>query len=59
MWDGGSQFDEVDEFIEGLLRVEKDDKYGYIDKNGKVVIEPQFGEVGDFSEGFATVKIES
>ena len=59
MWDGGSQFDEVDEFIEGLVRVEKDDKYGYIDKNGKVVIEPQFGEVGDFSEGFACVATES
>ena len=34
-------------------------KYGFIDKSGKVVIEPQFGEVGDFSEGFGTVAIES
>ena len=28
-------------------------KYGFIDKSGKVVIEPQFDEVGDFSEGLA------
>ena len=31
-------------------------KYGFIDKNGKVVIEPQFDDAGDFSEGFAQVK---
>ena len=30
-------------------------KYGFIDKNGKVVIEPQFDRVFDFSEGFARV----
>ena len=26
-------------------------KYGFIDKSGKVVIEPQFDDAGDFSEG--------
>ena len=34
-------------------------KYGIIDKSGKVLIEPQFDEVRDFSEGLATVAIES
>ena len=34
-------------------------KYGFIDKNGKMVIEPQFDEVNNFSEGFASVAIES
>ena len=34
-------------------------KYGFIDKSGKVVIEPQFDEVGYFREGFAYVAIES
>ncbi len=33
--------------------------YGYIDKNGKVVIEPQFDDARDFSEGLARVAIES
>ena len=31
-------------------------KYGYIDKSGKVVIEPQFDYVRDFSEGLAVVE---
>jgi len=30
--------------------------YGYIDKNGKVVIEPQFDNVSAFSEGLAWVQ---
>ena len=30
-------------------------KYGFIDKSGKVVIEPQFDHARDFSEGFAQV----
>ena len=31
-------------------------KWGYIDKSGKVVIEPQFDSADDFSEGLAKVK---
>ena len=31
-------------------------KYGFIDKSGKVVIEPQFDWVSDFSEGLAKVR---
>ena len=34
-------------------------KYGFIDKNGKVVIEPQFDEVGAFRKGLVMVAIES
>lgn len=29
--------------------------WGYIDANGKVIIEPKYGAVGDFSEGYAWV----
>ncbi len=32
-------------------------KHGYIDATGKVVIEPQFEDAKDFSEGLAAVKI--
>src|SRR5262249_22022022 len=47
-------------FSEGMapVRVVKNDKYlywGYIDKTGKFVIEPQFGDAGLFSEGFAQI----
>ena len=46
-------------FSEGFVWVEKDGKWGYIDKNDKVVIEPQFDDAGNFFEGLATVKIVS
>lgn len=32
--------------------------WGYIDKTGKMVIEPQYDEGKSFSEGLAAVKIE-
>lgn len=31
-------------------------KWGFHDEKGKLVIQPQFGEVGDFSEGFASIR---
>ncbi|MGB3693601.1 MAG: WG repeat-containing protein [Spirulinaceae cyanobacterium] len=31
------------------------DKYGFIDKTGKIVIEPQFDQVHYFSEGLASI----
>ena len=36
----GPQFEEVFDFSEGFGNVKKDGKWGYIDKKGKVVIEP-------------------
>ena len=33
-------------------------KWGYIDKAGTMVIEPQFDRAGSFSEGLAAVKIK-
>jgi hypothetical protein len=34
-------------------------KWGYIDKTGKVVIEPQFTEARDFNQGIARIKTGS
>ena len=31
-------------------------KYGFIDKSGKMVIEPQFDDAEPFSEGLAKVR---
>jgi hypothetical protein len=42
----------------GLLSgcsIHQSGKYGYIDKTGKFVIQPQFGAVREFSEGLAPV----
>ncbi|HEU0047062.1 MAG TPA: WG repeat-containing protein, partial [Nitrososphaera sp.] len=46
-------------FSEGLIDAydcEKK-KIGFIDKSGKFVIEPKYGEAGPFSEGLARVKV--
>jgi|WetSurMetagenome_2_1015567.scaffolds.fasta_scaffold19281_2 hypothetical protein len=44
------------EFREGLAPVEKDGKYGYIDKSGAFVIVPQFDNAHSFREGLAAAK---
>ena len=36
---------------------EKKPLIGFIDKNGNIVIEPQFDEVGAFSDGLARVEL--
>ena len=41
-----------------LFPIQENGKYGYIDRTGKVVIEPQFEEVKEFSEGMAAVRIK-
>ena len=38
-----------------LFPIVKDGKWGYMDENGKVVIEPQYEAAYDFSEGLACV----
>ena len=44
------------DFCEGFAKVQKDGNWGYIDKNGKLIIKPQFDDAGHFCEGFAMVK---
>ena len=50
------QFEEADSFSEGLARVKSGNKWGYIDKTGKLVIQPQLDEANSFSEGVALVR---
>ncbi len=51
------QFDDAEDFSEGLAHVKIGDRYGYINKEGQVVIKPQFDYARFFSEGLAAVKI--
>jgi serine/threonine protein kinase len=51
------QFDNAENFHEGLAIVVINKKYGYIDKTGKMRIPPQFDDCGNFSEGLARVEI--
>ena len=45
---------------EGLCSVldEKTQKYGYVDKTGKMVISPVFDEAERFQDGYAVVKVQ-
>jgi hypothetical protein len=45
-----------DHFSEGLIPVKIEDKYGYEDEHGKMVIFPSFEYARDFSEGLATAR---
>lgn len=45
-------------FHEGLAAVEINGKWGFIDTTGKIVIEPKYYLVNDFSEGLASVSLK-
>lgn len=45
-----------DSLTQELARVRQNDLWGYIDRTGKQVVEPQFEKCGDFSNGMAAVR---
>lgn len=49
--------DPWDVFAEGLTAVKIKKKWGYIDRDGKFVIKPQFDDASNFSEGLAAVQL--
>lgn len=56
------QFEEAVYFSEGLARVTIDGKWGYIDRAGNIVIQPEYrGQTGRgfFVDGLAAVRIGS
>ena len=46
---------QVSSFKSGLASVKIKDKFGFIDNSGKIVINPQFDGISDFSDGLAAV----
>ena len=55
----GLKYEEVNDFSEGLAAVKLSEKWGYIDTLGEIAIRPQFLYAGIFSEGFASVIIDT
>lgn len=55
---GKQDYEDARLFLEadGYAAVKKDGKWGFIDKDGKVIIEPQYAEAHSFSNGYAAVK---
>ena len=51
-----SVYDDARYFSEGVAHVKQNDKYGFINTEGKVVIPCIYDEVWGFSEGLAKVK---
>jgi len=43
--------------LSDLFKIKVDGKYGFIDRNGNVVIQPQFQGVYDFSDGLAKIYV--
>lgn len=55
------KFHSAAKFSEGLAAVGcvvgREERYGYINKTGRIVIDPQFSSAAEFCEGFACVQI--
>lgn len=49
----------VFEYKNGIARIKKDGKYGFIDVNNKIVIPLNFDDLRDFSNGLAAAKVGS
>lgn len=52
------QFDGIESFSEDYAVVAKDGKYGFINVNGRVVIEMKYEKARAFNEGYAAVKVD-
>lgn len=53
-----AQFEDANQFSEGLSLVKKDGKWGYINQKGEMVIPPKFEDAGDFFSNRAFVQEE-
>ncbi|WP_169752467.1 WG repeat-containing protein [Campylobacter mucosalis] len=52
------KYDKVSPFNDGVsLVMDENLNYGYVDKNGKTIIEPKFYQAGYFSQGLAAVSL--
>jgi hypothetical protein len=48
-------FDELEPFADGMAVVKVDGKYGYVDKQGTLIVKPQYDRAYQFDQGLARV----
>lgn len=53
------ELDDASKFLEGKSVINTGDLYGYMDKSGKIVIEPTYLTAKPFSAGLAMVQVEN
>lgn len=51
----GWQYDDIGFFYDGMARCEKDDKYGFISRKGKLIVSLEYDDAYAFSNGYAVV----
>lgn len=56
-WGVTEKYDGAGPFSNGLARVKKGIKWGYIDSTGSVIIPIKYNEVENFSDGIARVRL--
>src|SRR5918992_497795 len=44
--------------VDVLFPIERNDRWGYIDRSGKIVVETKFENAEEFSEGLGAVKVD-
>ena len=49
----------ADKPINGLIKIQKGERYGYIDIMGNLLLEPRYKTIGDFVDGYAIVSKEA
>lgn len=51
------EFDEVGDWVEGMVKVKKGSRYGFYNKLGELIVPIKYDDVEDYHNGFAAVRI--
>ncbi len=57
-WIKEIRYEQIRPYSDGLSAFKQNDKWGYLDVNGKVVVTPAYDDCKDFSNGVAAVNVE-
>ena len=57
LWEKG-QFEDCGDFHEGMAWIAVNQKFGFVNMNGEIIIPTDYDSVGNFSDGIALVKMD-